>query len=194
MKLVFASGNEHKVKEIRNKLGENFELLSLNDLSITDEIPETSDTLEGNAKLKASYISERLNLNCFADDTGLEIEELGNEPGVLSARYAGEDKDSNKNIQKVLDNLKGKINRNARFRTVICLYFDNEYHFFEGIIRGTISTEKSGVSGFGYDPIFIPEGFDQTFAEMTLEEKNKISHRALAFESMLEFLKRNVKK
>ena len=188
MKLVFATQNENKAQEIQSLLPEYFKIISLKDIRCFDEIPETAETLEGNSLLKASFISETYNLNCFADDTGLEIEALDNRPGVYSARYAGPEKSAAANINKVLLELEGKTARNAQFRTLITLILNKSTFSFEGIVRGEIISEKRGENGFGYDPIFVPEGEIKTFAEMSLEEKNKHSHRARAFQKMIEFL------
>ncbi len=187
MELVFATQNPNKAKEIAAKLGKEFTITDLNALGITEEIPETADTLEGNALLKARYVYARTQLNCFADDTGLEVEALNGEPGVYSARYAGLQKNADDNMELLLKNLTGKTNRKARFRTVIALIIDGKEYLFEGIAGGTIITEKKGNEGFGYDPIFIPEGYDKTFAQMSLEEKNTLSHRAKAFDKMRGF-------
>ena len=188
MKLVFSTGNLNKANEIKSMLPEDTELLTLKDLDLEDDIPETASTLEGNAKLKAKYVVEHYNLDCFADDTGLEVYCLNNEPGVLSARYAGEQKSSEDNIKLLLSRLIEKNDRKARFRTVIALHLDGNLHTFEGIVEGKIIHEKRGEKGFGYDPIFVPDGYDITFAEMSLNEKNMISHRAKAFAKMIEFL------
>ncbi len=188
MKLVFATQNENKAHEIQSLLPEYFKIISLKDIRCFDEIPETAETLEGNSLLKASFISETYNLNCFADDTGLEIEALDNRPGVHSALYAGPDKSAAANIDKVLSELEGKTNRNAQFRTLITLILNKSTFSFEGIVRGEIISKKRGENGFGYDPIFVPEGEIRTFAEMSLEEKNKHSHRARAFQKMIDFL------
>lgn len=188
MKLLFATSNQHKAKEIAALLPESCELLTLNDIEITEEIPETSDTLEGNAKQKSEYILDNFGLDCFADDTGLEIPALNNEPGVKSARYAGEHRNSEDNMQLVLARLEGKDDRSARFRTVISLELNGQQHLFEGIVNGMIRTEKSGDGGFGYDPIFEPENCGRTFGEMSMDEKNQYSHRARAFEKMIAFL------
>jgi XTP/dITP diphosphohydrolase len=188
MKLVFATQNENKAQEIQSLLPEYFKIITLKDIRCFDEIPETAETLEGNSLLKASFISVAYNLNCFADDTGLEIEALDNRPGVNSARYAGPEKSSAANINKVLSELEGKTARNAQFRTIITLILNKSTFTFEGIVRGEIISEKRGENGFGYDPIFVPEGEVRTFAEMSLEEKNKHSHRARAFQKMIEFL------
>ncbi|WP_163322590.1 non-canonical purine NTP diphosphatase [Draconibacterium mangrovi] len=190
MKLVFATNNKHKLEELQAILGDHFTLLSLKDIECFDEIPEEQPTLEGNASQKAYYIYDKFGMNCFADDTGLEIKALNGEPGVFSARYAGEDKDSEANMNKVLGKL-AKINeREARFRTVISLVIDGEEKQFEGIVNGEILKEKRGGSGFGYDPIFKPEGLNQSFAEMGLDDKNKISHRGRAVQKLVDYLKK----
>ncbi|WP_320110933.1 non-canonical purine NTP diphosphatase [Draconibacterium orientale] len=190
MKLVFATNNKHKLEELQAILGDHFTLLSLKDIECFDEIPEEQPTLEGNASQKAYYIYDKFGMNCFADDTGLEIEALNGEPGVFSARYSGEDKNSEANMNKVLDKL-AKINeREARFRTVISLVIDGEEKQFEGIVNGEILKEKRGDSGFGYDPIFKPKGFDQSFAEMGIDDKNKISHRGRAVQKLVDYLKK----
>jgi XTP/dITP diphosphohydrolase len=188
MKLVFATQNENKAQEIQSLLPEYFKILTLKDIKCFDDIEETADTLEGNSLIKASFISETYNLNCFADDTGLEIESLDFRPGVHSARYAGPDKSAAANIDKVLSELEGKTKRNAQFRTIITLILNSSTFTFEGIVHGEIISEKRGENGFGYDPIFIPEGALKTFAEMTLTEKNQYSHRARAFQKMIVFL------
>jgi XTP/dITP diphosphohydrolase len=188
MKLVFATHNANKAKEIQSLLPENFQILTLSDINCHEEIPETAETLEGNSLLKAKFVSDHFNLNCFADDTGLEIEALNGRPGVYSARYAGEEKSAEANMNLVLSELEKENNRKAQFRTVITLILNDKTHIFEGIVRGEMSTEKRGSDGFGYDPIFIPEGQRKTFAEMTLAEKNQQSHRARAFEKMVTFL------
>ena len=187
-KLVFVTNNAHKLEEISSILGGKMELLSLKDIQCTADIPETADTLEGNAIQKAEYIHRHDGLDCFADDTGLEVEALDGAPGVYSARYAGEGHDSEANMQKLLHNLEGKDNRKAQFRTAICLIMDNEQHLFEGICRGEIIKEKRGGAGFGYDPIFVPEGYTETFAELGNDIKNTISHRAKAVQMLCEFL------
>ena len=187
-KFVFATNNIHKLREVAAIVGHQIELLSLNDIGCHDDIPETSDTLEGNALLKARYVYERYHTNCFADDTGLEVEALGGAPGVYSARYAGEGHNSEENIKKLLHELEVKDNRKARFRTVFALIINGKEHLFEGIVRGEIIARKRGTSGFGYDPVFVPEGFTQTFAEMSDGQKNKISHRALAVGKLCKFL------
>jgi XTP/dITP diphosphohydrolase len=191
MKLVFATNNHHKIKELQAILGESFELLDLASVGCFEEIPEEQTTIEGNASQKAFYIYNKYNVSCFADDTGLEIESLGGNPGVLSARYAGETKDPSANMNKVLTEMAKIKNRKARFRTVISLVLNGEEKQFEGIVEGTILTVKKGTSGFGYDPIFLPDGFDQTFAEMDLESKNKISHRGRAVKKLVDYLKKS---
>lgn len=189
MKFVFATNNQHKLEEVSAILENKIELMSLKDINCDVDIPETADTLEGNALLKAQYIHNNYGLNCFGDDTGLEIEALNNEPGVYSARYAGEDKDAEANMRKVLNKLEGITNRKARFRTVIALILDGKEYLFEGVINGEIITNKRGNTGFGYDPIFVPEGYNQTFAELGNDIKNEISHRALATNKLCNFLK-----
>ena len=191
MKLVFATNNKHKLQEVRDIVGNRVEVLSLNDIDCHDDIPETADTLQGNALIKARHIYEKYGMNCFADDTGLEVEALGGAPGVYSARYAGEECDSEANMLKLLQNLTGKNNRNAQFRTVIALIINGEEKLFNGIVKGNISNEKRGNSGFGYDPIFIPEGYTESFAQMSGEMKNNISHRFLATKQLSDYLKEN---
>jgi XTP/dITP diphosphohydrolase len=188
MKLVFATNNQHKLKELQAILGDHFELLSLKDIGCLEEIPEEQPTLEGNARQKAFHVYEKFGYSCFADDTGLEIEALNGEPGVFSARYAGEAKDPQANMDKVLVKLKNEDNRKARFRTVISLVLNGEEKQFEGIVEGEITREKRGDSGFGYDPIFLPAGYNKTFAEMDLSEKNEISHRARAVQKLVAYL------
>lgn len=188
-KLVFATNNQHKLQEVKAIIGNSFEILSLNDIGCHDDIPETSDTFEGNALIKAKYIYDRYGMNCFADDSGLEVEALGGAPGVHSARYATDGHDHEANIKKLLQELSGKSNRKAQFRTVVALILNGKEYFFEGAIKGYITTEKYGCNGFGYDPVFRPEGHDKTFAEMTEDEKNKISHRAVAVGKLNDFLK-----
>ena len=188
-KMVVATNNAHNLKEIAAILGQEIELLSLKDIQCFADIPETADTLEGNARQKAMYIYENYGMDCFADDTGLEVEALGGAPGVFSARYAGEGHDSEANMQKLLKELAGKENRKAQFRTVICLIRNGKEHLFEGIVKGEIIQEKRGGEGFGYDPIFVPEGYDLTFAELGDDVKNTISHRARAVEKLCQFLK-----
>lgn len=188
-KLVFATNNAHKLEEIRAILGDKVEILSLNDINCHANIPETADTLQGNAALKAQYIYENYGLDCFADDTGLEVEALNGAPGIYSARYAGgEGHDSEANMKKLLSEMQDKENRRARFRTVICLIEGGKEHFFEGIVNGSIIRERKGRAGFGYDPIFMPDGYSETFAEMGNDEKNKISHRARAVQKLCEYL------
>ena len=188
-KLVFATNNAHKLEEVAAILGDKVELLSLNDIGCQTDIPETAETLEGNALLKSSYIFKNYHLDCFADDTGLEVEALNGAPGVYSARYAGgEGHDAQANMLKLLHELDGKENRKAQFRTAISLILDGKEYLFEGVIKGEIIKEKRGNSGFGYDPIFMPEGYDRTFAELGNDIKNQISHRALAVQKLCEFL------
>lgn len=189
MKLVFATNNKHKLDEVRKITSRHpVEIVSLAEINCFDDIPETADTLEGNALQKAHYIQEKFGLNCFADDTGLEVEALNNAPGVYSARYAGPGHDSEANMKKLLYEMEGKENRKARFRTVIALVWNGKTYTFDGIVNGTITTTKRGENGFGYDPIFIPEGYEQTFAELGNDIKNQISHRAKAVEKLDEFL------
>ena len=188
MKLVFATNNQHKLSEIQNMLGNEFQVLSLADINCQDEIPEDHETLEENASQKAHYIYEKFGVNCFADDTGLEVAALNNEPGVYSARYAGSSRSSEENMKKVLHKLEGVNERSARFRTVISLIIDGEETQFEGIVNGDILLEEKGKDGFGYDPIFQPNSYDVSFAEMSLSEKNKISHRGNAVRKLVEFL------
>ncbi len=188
MKLVFATNNLNKLKELQNLLGEEIELLSLADINCDDEIPEDHETLEENASQKAQYIFDKFGVNCFADDTGLEIESLNNEPGVYSARYAGEERDAKANMKKVLENLNGIKNRKSRFRTVISLIIDGREYQFEGVVEGNILEKERGIDGFGYDPIFEPSGYDISFAEMDMTEKNKISHRGLAVRKLVGYL------
>jgi len=188
MILVFASNNEHKIREINSLLGDSFKLLSLNDVNIREDIPEEEPLIEGNALSKARYVFNSTGMDVFADDTGLEISALNGLPGVHSARFAGENKDSSANIEKVLALLDTEENRKARFRTVIALILDKKEYLFEGIVDGTIIHQKRGSEGFGYDPIFVPDGKTCTFAEMKLAEKNTISHRARAFEKLRQFL------
>ncbi|MBR3520681.1 MAG: non-canonical purine NTP diphosphatase [Paludibacteraceae bacterium] len=186
--LVFATNNSHKVDEVKNKLGGLFEIKTLSEVGCVEDIPETSDTLRGNAGQKSHYLYDRFHCDCFADDTGLEVEALNGAPGVYSARYAGPGKDSEANIDKLLSELEGKENRRARFRTVISLILDGEEYTFEGIVNGTILTERHGSHGFGYDPVFQPDGYNCSFAELSMEEKNKISHRGKAIEQLIRFL------
>jgi len=189
-KIVFATNNAHKLSEVKSILSPDFEIISLKELNCFDDIPETADTLDGNALLKAEYIHSKFNIDCFADDTGLEIRALGGEPGVFSARYAGENHDATKNMEKVLRLLGDTDDRKAQFRTVIALIKNGETLFFEGKIEGHILKEPRGNEGFGYDPIFVPDGYDLSFAELGVEEKNKISHRALAVQQLIDYLKK----
>lgn len=189
MKLVFASNNKNKIAEIQQLVGEQFQIVSLEEIGCTEDIPETAATIEGNAVLKAQYVFEKYGYHCFADDTGLEIEALNSEPGVYSARYAGEEKDPDKNMDLVLTKLLGQTNRMAQFKTVIALFVHGAQHLFEGIVQGEIIEEKRGTQGFGYDPIFVPENETRTFAEMSMEEKAKMSHRGRAVEKLIGFLK-----
>jgi XTP/dITP diphosphohydrolase len=188
MKLVFATNNQNKLKELQQLLGEKVELLSLADINCNEEIPEDYETLEENATQKAEYIYKKYNVNCFADDTGLEIKALNGEPGVYSARYAGIDKDAKANMKKVLEKLEGEKERSACFRTVISLFLDDKEYQFEGIVNGNILQAERGKDGFGYDPIFEPKGYSESFAEMEMSEKNKISHRGLAVQKLVQFL------
>ena len=189
MKLVFATANANKAEEIARLLPDSFEIVTLKDLEVTDDIPETADTLEGNAHLKAQYVTDNFELPCFADDTGLEISALDNRPGVRSARYAGEHRSDDDNMQKVLSELENQTDRSARFRTVIALHLLEKKLEFEGIVEGEILPEKQGTEGFGYDPIFAPEGRQNSFAEMSMDEKNTISHRGRAIKKLVEYLK-----
>ena len=191
MKLVFATNNRHKLQEVRDIVGDRVEVLSLADIGCYDDIPETADTLQGNALIKARHIYEKYGFDCFADDTGLEVEALDGAPGVYSARYAGEDCDSEANMRKLLENLTGKSNRSAQFRTVIALIINGEEMLFNGIVKGTIATVKKGDSGFGYDPVFIPEGHSDSFAQMGSEMKNSMSHRFRATQQLGDYLKEN---
>lgn len=186
--LIFATNNSHKLEEIQAILNTEFDLLSLKDINCNEDIPETADTLEGNALMKARYVKENYGKDCFADDTGLEIPALYNAPGVYSARYAGEDKDSKANMRKVLSELSGKDDRAAQFRTVIALIMDGKEYLFEGIVKGYIIEEERGTAGFGYDPIFVPKGYTDTFAELGNDIKNTISHRARAIQKLKQFI------
>ena len=192
--IVFSTHNENKLNEIKKTLSDNFKILSLSDLNFNDEIIESGKTLAQNADIKASYINKLYNIDCFADDTGLEIDSLNGEPGVYSARYAGDECSSEKNIEKVLNRLLNKKCRKAVFKTVICLVFSNKKYFFEGKVYGSISSKRMGNQGFGYDPIFIPSGLNKTFSQMSMDEKNKISHRAIAVEKLSKFLYSRVTK
>jgi XTP/dITP diphosphohydrolase len=188
MKLVFATGNSNKVAEIQQLVPPIVKLLSLQDIGCSEDLPETQPTIEGNAFQKAFYVYEKYGENCFADDTGLEVEALDGRPGVYSARYAGEEKSADRNMDKILEELNGDSNRKARFKTVISLVMDGKEQQFEGVVNGVILYEKRGGKGFGYDPIFQPDGYEQSFAEMDLVEKNRISHRAIAVNKLVEYL------
>ncbi|MDR1919507.1 MAG: non-canonical purine NTP diphosphatase [Tannerellaceae bacterium] len=185
---VFATNNPHKLEEIKSIVSGDIRITSLAEIDCREDIPETADSLEGNALLKARYIKEHYGYNCFADDTGLEVEALGNAPGIFSARYAGPEQDSQANLRKLLHEMEKIDKRKARFRTVIALIIDDKEYTFEGIIKGQITREERGLAGFGYDPIFVPEGYEQTFAELGNEIKNAISHRALAAKQLAKFL------
>jgi XTP/dITP diphosphohydrolase len=187
-KLVFATNNTHKLEEVSHLLGDGFELLTLEAIGCTEDIAETGSTFSENASIKSWHVVNNYGLNCFGDDSGLEVDALNGEPGIFSARYSGS-RDSEENIDLLLKNLEGESNRKAQFRTVISLVVDEKEHLFEGIVKGTIRKERSGAKGFGYDPIFEPTGYTITFAEMSMEEKNKISHRAIAVEKLVTFLK-----
>ncbi|MEW5675968.1 non-canonical purine NTP diphosphatase [Flavobacterium enshiense] len=188
MQLVFASNNANKIKEIQQLVPSDIQILSLEDIGCGVDIPETADTIEGNAILKANYVTENYGYNCFADDSGLEIEALNAEPGVYSARYAGSQRNDDDNMNKVLENLQNETNRKANFKTVIALNMKGEQHLFTGIINGKIIEEKRGTNGFGYDPIFVAEDYSKTFAELTMEEKSAISHRGKAVKQLISFL------
>lgn len=188
MKIIFATNNAHKLSEVQAVLGDSFELVTPGMCGVEEDIPETAATLEGNASQKSHYLYEKTGLDCFADDTGLEVEALGGEPGVHSARYATDGHDFAANNRLLLKNLEGKENRRARFRTVISLIEGGEEHLFEGIVEGRIIDHESGEEGFGYDPLFVPDGFDRTFAEMTAEEKNAVSHRGRAVRKLVAYL------
>lgn len=187
--ICFATNNEHKLQEVRLALAPDFRIVSLLEIGCTEELPETGNTLEANAAQKANYVRSKFGITCFADDTGLEVEALNKEPGVFSARYAGPQRNSEENIDHLLNNLQGSSNRMAQFRTVVCWVSQKETQFFEGIVKGKIAHERVGTKGFGYDAVFMPEGLTQTFAQMSLEEKNTLSHRALAVRKLVEFLK-----
>ncbi|MGJ8658724.1 MAG: non-canonical purine NTP diphosphatase [Cellulophaga fucicola] len=189
MKIVFATHNNNKLKEVKALLPNTITLVSLTDINCLDDIPETANTIEGNAIQKANYITEKYNLPCFSDDTGLLVDALNGEPGIYSARYAGEQKNSEDNIAKLLDKLENSTNRAAHFKTAIALNLNGEQLVFNGIVEGTITTEKQGKEGFGYDPIFKPNGYSQTFAELPLDTKNQISHRAKATKQLIAYLK-----
>ena len=192
MKLVFATHNQHKLREIQALLPPNIQLLSLDDISCNEDIPETATTIEDNALLKAQYVQKQYHCNVFADDTGLEVQALNNAPGVYSARYAGEHKSDVDNVQLLLKNMEGISRREAQFKTVIALCLEDVVYTFEGIAKGNISTTPIGTNGFGYDPIFIHENSDKTFAELTQDEKNRISHRGKAFGKLLDFLNQKI--
>ncbi|MCV2487122.1 non-canonical purine NTP diphosphatase [Flavobacterium sp. SH_e] len=188
MKLVFASNNKNKIAEIQSMLPESIKILSLEDINCLEDIPETADTIEGNAILKADYVTQKYGYDCFADDTGLEVNALNGEPGVYSARYAGEQKNADDNMNKLLEALKNKENRSAQFKTVITLNLKGKQYLFTGIAKGEITLTKTGTNGFGYDPVFKPENFDKTFAELPLETKNTIGHRGKAVKQLIDFL------
>ncbi|MBK6963079.1 MAG: non-canonical purine NTP diphosphatase [Bacteroidales bacterium] len=189
--IVFATNNKHKISEIQAILGDQFSIIPLSEIGCTEDIPETSLTIEGNAMQKATYVNEKYKVDCFADDTGLEVEALDGQPGVKSARYAGPGHDFDANVTKLLRELNGQLSRRARFKTVISLITSDNEMLFEGIINGIITAERRGNEGFGYDPVFIPDGYDKTFAEMPAELKNSISHRAIATRKLIKFLKEN---
>lgn len=191
IQLCFATNNVHKVDEVQAKIGDAFQIVTLKNIGCDVDIPETADTIAGNALQKAQYIWQHYHCNCFADDTGLEVDALNGAPGVHTARYAGEAKDPEANMAKLLKALEGCCDRKARFRTVIALIIDGKETVMEGVVEGTIATEKSGAEGFGYDPIFIPEGYDKTFAELPLSVKNSISHRGRAVEKLINHLQKN---
>lgn len=193
MRVCFATNNAHKLIEVRHALAPDFNVFSLQEINCKEELPETGNTLEANAHQKAHYVFEHYAMPCFADDTGLEVAALNNEPGVYSARYAGPQRNNEENIDLLLANLKGKPDRSARFRTVICWRTEQGTWYFEGIVKGNIIEERRGTGGFGYDAVFIPEGFSRTFAEMSLEEKNQLSHRAQAVKKLIAFLKESLR-
>lgn len=190
MKLVFASNNKNKIQEIQALVPNSIQILSLEEIGCTEDIPETAETIEGNAILKANYVTEKYGYDCFADDTGLEVDALNGAPGVYSARYAGERKDANDNMDKLLSELENKANRKANFKTVIVLNLNGKQNLFTGIVNGKIIEEKIGTNGFGYDPIFIADGYEKTFAELTMEEKSTISHRGIAVKELILFLQK----
>ena len=190
MKLVFASNNKNKIQEIQALVPKHIQIVSLEDIGCTEDIPETADTIEGNAILKANYVTGKYGFDCFADDTGLEVDALNGAPGVYSARYAGEQKDANDNMDKLLSELKDKSNRKANFKTVIALNLNGKQNLFTGIINGKIIKEKIGTNGFGYDPIFVADGYEKTFAELSMEEKSTISHRGIAVKELILFLQK----
>ena len=187
-KIIFSTNNQHKLAEVQSALGDKIELVTLKEVGITEDIPENGATLEDNASIKSGYVFERLGMDCFADDTGLEVDALGGAPGVHTARYEQIEKDDNKNIDLLLKNLQGAESRAAQFRTVISLRLAEREYLFEGVVRGVITESRQGEDGFGYDPVFMPEGYDRTFAQMTMEEKNQISHRGRAVAKLVEFL------
>ena len=189
MELIFATNNLNKLSEVQKIVGQQFNIISLHESGFEGEIPENQTTLEGNALEKARFINSKTGKNCFADDTGLEVESLNGEPGVYSARYAGKENNADENIKKLLKNLKHQINRKAQFKTVIALIINQKEYLFEGIVKGRIIHEKKGLSGFGYDPVFVPDGYNETFAQMSIDKKNKISHRAIAINKLASFLK-----
>ena len=191
MKLVFASNNKNKIQEIQALVPNTIQIVSLEEIGCFEVIPETADTIEGNAILKANYVTEKYGYDCFADDTGLEVEALNGAPGVYSARYAGEQKDANDNMDKLLFELKDKTNRKANFKTVIALNLKGKQILFSGIIHGKIIEEKIGTNGFGYDPIFVADGYEKTFAELSMEEKSTISHRGIAVKQLIEYFTKN---
>lgn len=191
MKLVFASNNKNKIQEIQALVPNTIQIVSLEEIGCFEDIPETADTIEGNAILKANYVTEKYGYDCFADDTGLEVEALNGAPGVYSARYAGEQKDANDNMDKLLFELKDKTNRKANFKTVIALNLKGKQNIFTGIINGKIIEEKIGTNGFGYDPIFVADGYEKTFAELSMEEKSNISHRGIAVKQLIEYFTKN---
>ena len=190
MKLVFASNNKNRIQEIQALVPNIIQIVSLEEIGCIEDIPETADTIEGNAILKANYVTEKYGFDCFADDTGLEVDALNGAPGVYSARYAGEQKDANDNMDKLLSELKDESNRKANFKTVIALNLNGKQNLFTGIINGKIIEEKIGTNGFGYDPIFVADGFDKTFAELSMEEKSTISHRGIAVKELILFLQK----
>ncbi len=187
--IVFATGNEHKLREVKELLGNSYQIISLADLGYTDDIPETGDSFSANALIKAEFVRQHFGKDCFSEDSGLEIDALNGAPGVYTARYAGPNRDPDANMDLVLEKLQGVANRAARFRTVIALIWEGETHYFEGTVEGTIAMQKDGVKGFGYDPIFVPQGYDRTFATFSPEEKNAISHRGQAVAQLVAFLK-----
>ena len=190
--IVFATGNQNKIKEVKPLLKNKFNIIGLEDIGCFEEVPETKNTIEGNALQKARYIKKHYGVDCFSEDSGLEVEALNGEPGVHTAYYAGKERSAEKNMNLVLKKLKNKKNRKARFKTVIALLLNGEEHLFEGIVNGTIGFEKKGNEGFGYDPIFIPEGYKKTFAQIGLKEKNKISHRKRAVKKLIDFVKNDI--